>query len=353
MIGMALRGGISSVAASHSLTLQTTVFLCCLPRGVPRSPECSPPEHAKSRIQAHEYIVEIHGRLWEFPWATPDAGYPRWLPAPHAFPMLEITAVTLASFAAGFVNSIAGGGGLVSIPVVFGAFPTAPAATLFGTNKLAGICGTILSATAYVRRVRLPWATILPAILAAIAGGGIGAIIVTRVPSDWLRKVLPLLLMAVLVQTLLQRNLGAVHSPHHAPRTETFLAAAIAFILGLYDGFFGPGTGSFLIFLLVRVLGFDFLHAAAASKLLNAATNLAAIAVFAATGNIWWHVALPMAVANVAGSVVGTHLALRHGSQFIRVVFAVAVTLLILKTGYDAYGFEAVTGLIWIFRGSR
>ena len=103
----------------------------------------------------------------------------------------------------------------------------------------------------------------------------------------------------------------------------------------------------------MRVLGFDFLHAAAASKLLNAATNLAAIAIFAATGNIWWHVALPMAVANVAGSVVGTHLALRHGSRFIRVVFAVAVTLLILKTSYDAYGFEAVTGLISIFRGSR
>ncbi|HRD96900.1 MAG TPA: TSUP family transporter, partial [Rubrivivax sp.] len=102
-------------------------------------------------------------------------------------------------------------------------------------------------------------------------------------------------------------------------------------------GFFGPGTGSFLIFLLVRLLGYDFLNASAAAKLLNVATNLAALALFAAKGHVWWQVGLAMAAANVVGSLIGSRLALRHGSGFVRRVFVVVVTMLILKTGYDAF----------------
>jgi len=252
--------------------------------------------------------------------------------------MLEFAAVTLASFAGGLLNAIAGGGGLITIPALFGIYPQAPAAELFGTNKVAMLSGTLPAAAAFSRRVTLPWPTLRPAIAAALAGGAAGAAIVTIVPGELVRGLLPLLLAVVLVQTLLQRRLGEVHAPRHSPRRQAATATGIAVVLGLYDGFFGPGTGSFLIFLFVRVLGFDFLHAAASAKILNAATNLGAIGVFAGTGNVWWHLLGPMIIANVAGSLLGTHLALRHGSRFIRVVFVAVVSVLILKTGYDAYG---------------
>jgi uncharacterized membrane protein YfcA len=251
--------------------------------------------------------------------------------------MLLLVAAALASFVAGFINAIAGGGGLVSVPALFGIFPKAPAAELFGTNKVVMVSGTLQAAGAYARRVSLPWRTLIPAIAAAVIGAALGATAVTLVPNDFLRRLLPLLLGAVLAQTLLQPDLGTIHAPRHGPRAESLLAGGIAFALGLYDGFFGPGTGSFLIFLCVRVLGFDFLHAVASAKVLNAATNLGAIAVFAGTGHVRWQLVGPMIVANVAGSLLGTHLALRHGSRFIRPVFAAVVAALILKTGYDAY----------------
>ena len=108
-------------------------------------------------------------------------------------------------------------------------------------------------------------------------------------------------------------------------------------MIGWYDGFFGPGTGSFFIFLFVRLLGYDFLNASASAKLLNVATNLAAIALFAMKGHVWWKIGLVMAVANVAGSLIGTRLALKHGAGFVRGVFIVVVGALILKTGYDAF----------------
>lgn len=251
--------------------------------------------------------------------------------------MLPLIAVTLASFLAGFVNAIAGGGGLVSVPALFGVFPRAHASELFGTNKVVMVSGTLQAAVSYGRRVSLPWRTLLPAIAAAVLGAALGATAVTLVPNDFLRRLLPLMLAAVLAQMFLEPDLGSVHAPRHGPRAEPWLASGIAFGLGLYDGFFGPGTGSFLIFLFVRVLGFDFLHAVASAKILNTATNVGAIGVFAATGNVVWHLVGPMIVANVAGSLLGTHLALRHGSRFIRPVFVTVVAVLILKTGYDAY----------------
>lgn len=251
--------------------------------------------------------------------------------------MSELALAVVASFAAAVVNAIAGGGGLVSIPILFGIFPQAAPATLFGTNKSAMVWGTLWASVSYARHVRLPWATLVPAIAAALAGGGFGAWLVTQVSGAWLRQALPVMLAIVLVATLLEKELGRHHAPRHGARAEALWATLIAAGLGIYDGFFGPGTGSFFIFLFVRVLGFDFLHAVASAKVLNTATNLASLSVFAWSGHVWWQFVIPMAVANVLGSMVGTQLALKHGSGFIRVVFAAVVGILILKTGYDAY----------------
>jgi uncharacterized membrane protein YfcA len=152
-----------------------------------------------------------------------------------------------------------------------------------------------------------------------------------------LRKALPFVLLAVLAYTLVKKDLGRTHAPRFSGTAETVAACCIGLVLGFYDGFFGPGTGSFLVFLFVRWLGYDFLNASASAKLLNTATNLAALLLFAYKGHVWWHFALSMALANIVGSLLGARLALKHGSGFVRLVFIVVVSALILKSGFDAF----------------
>jgi uncharacterized membrane protein YfcA len=194
------------------------------------------------------------------------------------------------------------------------------------------VWGTGWAAADYSRHVRLPWETLLPACLAALVGGFAGAWLVTLVSADWLRSLLPVMLTLALVYTLLSKNLGQTHAPKYTATTEAILASLISLLLGLYDGFFGPGTGSFFIFLFVRVLGFDFLHAVASAKVLNMTTNLAALALFGWAGHVWWQFMIPMAVANVVGSHLGARLAVSRGSGFIRLVFIAVVAALILKS---------------------
>jgi uncharacterized protein len=251
--------------------------------------------------------------------------------------MTEILVMAVAAGLAGFVDAISGGGGLILVPALFAVFPGAAPATLFGTNKGASVWGTAWAAGQYARRVELPWATLVPATAAALLGAFAGAWAVTQVPPDGFRRALPFVLGAVLVYTLLKRDLGRVHAPRHAARAQAAIASGIGVVIGFYDGFFGPGTGSFFVFLFVRLLGFDFLRASASAKWLNTATNASALLLFGLKGHVWWHLALVMAVANVAGSFLGTRLALRHGAGFVRAVFVVVVGALIVKTGWDAF----------------
>jgi uncharacterized membrane protein YfcA len=251
--------------------------------------------------------------------------------------MPELFIVSLASLLAGFVDAIVGGGGLILVPALFSVFPGAAPATLFGTNKGAAIWGTAWAGLQYARRVQLPWHALGPAMAAALAGGLAGAWTVTHMPAEGLRRALPLVLAGLLAYTVMRKDLGRQHAPRFAGRGEAVRAACIGGSIGFYDGFFGPGTGSFLVFLFVRWLGYDFLHASASAKLLNTATNFSALALFAWAGHVWWHVALVMAVANVVGSLFGTRLALKHGAGFVRAMFIVVVGALIARTGYDAY----------------
>jgi hypothetical protein len=251
--------------------------------------------------------------------------------------MPETLFVVVASALAGCIDAIVGGGGLILVPALFGAFPATAPATLFGTNKAASVWGTAFASVQYARRVTLPWASLWPAALVALAGGALGAWAATQVDAQGLRRALPVVLLAVLVYTLWRKDLGHHHAPRFAGARQTLVASAIGGVIGFYDGLFGPGTGSFFVFLFVRGLGFDFLHASAAAKVMNVATNLSALALFAATGHVWWPLGLAMAVANVAGSLVGTRLALRHGAGFVRGAFIVVVTALIAKTAWDAF----------------
>ncbi|UCU99533.1 sulfite exporter TauE/SafE family protein [Acidovorax radicis] len=250
---------------------------------------------------------------------------------------MEWIFITLASLLAGFVDAIVGGGGLVMVPALFAAFPAAPPATLLGTNKAASVWGTAMATWQYSRRVHVRWTAMLPAAGAGFVGSFAGAWAVTIMSADFLRKLLPLVLLGVLAYTLAKKELGRHHTPRFAGRQEVLVASLVGVTIGFYDGFFGPGTGSFFVFLFVRLLGYDFLNASASAKLLNCATNIAAILLFAAKGHVWWHFAVTLAIANVVGSLLGTHLALKHGTGFVRGIFVVVVSALILKTGYDAF----------------
>jgi uncharacterized membrane protein YfcA len=250
---------------------------------------------------------------------------------------MEMFVVTLASLFAGFVDSMVGGGGLILVPALLATFPTAHPATLFGTNKGASVWGTGMATLQYSRRVTMPWHALLPAAMAGFVASLGGAWLVTVVSPEYLRKILPAILLVVLGYTLAKKELGRHHAPKFTGRMEAALACCIGAVIGFYDGFFGPGTGSFFVFCMVRFLGYDFLHASAAAKLLNTATNISAIALFAYKGHIWWHFALVMAVANVVGSLAGTHMALKHGTGFVRWVFIAVVSALICKTSYDAF----------------
>jgi hypothetical protein len=250
---------------------------------------------------------------------------------------MELLIVSLASLLAGLIDSIVGGGGLILLPALFATFPGAPPATLFGTNKSASIWGTAFATVQYSRKVVMPWRSLMPAAGAGLVGSVIGAWMVTQVDPALFRKAMPVMLAALLVYTLAKKDMGRQHAPRFAGSKEAWIASGLGLTIGFYDGFFGPGTGSFLVFAYVRLLGYDFLNASASAKLINVGTNFSALMLFAYQGHVWWHLALAMAVSNIIGSLIGTRLALKHGASFVRQIFIFVVLALICKTAYDTW----------------
>lgn len=246
-------------------------------------------------------------------------------------------ALGLAALFAGFVDSIVGGGGLIQLPALFTAFPGTAPATLFGTNKLASIVGTGTAAFQYSRRVAIPWAVAGPGAVAALVGAWYGAKAVAYLDPSILRPLILVLLIVVAIYTFMRKELGAVSTEPEHGRRSVVLAIAIGAVIGFYDGFFGPGTGSFLIFLFIRLLGMDFLRASVSAKILNVATNLAAIAFFAGNVELMWKLAVVMAVCNLAGSILGSRMALKHGTGFVRKMFLGVVLVLIARLAYDTF----------------
>lgn len=246
-------------------------------------------------------------------------------------------ALGLAALFAGFVDSIVGGGGLIQLPALFAAFPSAAPATLFGTNKLASIVGTTSAAVQYSRRVEIPWRVAGPGAIAALVGSWYGAKAVAYLDPAILRPLILALLVLVALYTFLRKDLGAVsREPEHGRRSVA-IALGVGGVIGFYDGFFGPGTGSFLIFLFIRLLGMDFLRASVSAKILNVATNLAAISFFVGNVELMWKLAAVMAVCNLTGSILGSRMALRHGTGFVRKMFLAVVTVLIARLTYDTF----------------
>lgn len=253
--------------------------------------------------------------------------------------MAEIDLVLLlaAALFAGFVDAVAGGGGLIQVPTLLMALPAESPATVFGTNKLASIFGTGNAALRYARRIALPWGVALPAALAAFVFSFAGAVSVAWLPKEVLRPLVLGLLVLVMVYTVARPSFGAVSGERLRPVLERRRALLAGAVLGFYDGFFGPGAGSFMIFAFVRFFRLDFLHASSAAKVVNFSTNAAALAYFVPSGHVLWITGLAMAAFNITGALLGARLALRHGSSFVRGVFIVVASVLIARLGYDTF----------------
>jgi hypothetical protein len=209
-----------------------------------------------------------------------------------------------------------------------------PLPTLLGTNKVVAVTGSTMAAGTFLRSGTLAWREMLGPVLASALGAAVGVWLTYRVHADFMRPVMLGLLVAMLAFTLLKPELGQLHAPRLGLSHQRGLAALIAMGLGFYDGFFGPGTGSVLIFLYVAVLGFDFLRASALSKSVNWASNLTAMGLFVWQGSWIPSVALGMAAANGLGGYLGARVALSRGSAWVRGVFIVVVGVLILWLGW-------------------
>jgi uncharacterized membrane protein YfcA len=251
---------------------------------------------------------------------------------------MELLALCIVSTLAGFVDSVVGGGGLIQVPGLFLILPPNLAASIpavFGTNKLSSICGTTTAAIQYSRHVRLPWTTVLPLAAVALICSFLGARTVSILQPSVLRPLVLILLVITALITYARKDFGKIHAPRLAAGAQWIAAIGTGAVIGFYDGFFGPGTGTFLIFIFIGIFGFDFLTASASAKIVNAATNLAAVSYFAATNQIVYRYAIPMGLCNIGGALIGTRMAVLKGNRFVRGFFLMIVAALILRLGYD------------------
>ena len=252
----------------------------------------------------------------------------------------ELTLYTLiflaiAAFAAGLIDAIAGGGGLIQLPALMIGLAKTETVVILGTNKVPSIFGTSASALMYRRNIKTDSKLLLTMVVPAFLGSMGGASLASRIPSEVLKPIVVSLLIAVLIYTWKRPQLGQIESLRQSEPLRLKIAAFAAVVIGFYDGLIGPGAGSFLVLTLVAVLGFAFLSASAIAKVVNVATNLGAIIIFGANGEIIWKIGLTLAIANVAGGLIGAHLALKGGSNLVRKVFMGVTLALIIKVAID------------------
>ena len=243
--------------------------------------------------------------------------------------------LALAAFSAGLIDAIAGGGGLIQLPAMLIGLAKTETVVILGTNKVPSIFGTSASALMYRRNIKSDSNLLFIMALPALLGSMGGASLASRIPTEVLKPIVVSLLIAVLIYTWKRPQLGQIESLRQSEPLRLKIAAIAALVIGFYDGLIGPGTGSFLVLTLVAILGFAFLSASAIAKVVNVATNLGAIIIFGANGEIIWKIGLTLAIANVVGSLIGAHLALKGGSSLVRKVFMGVTLALIIKVAID------------------
>ena len=243
----------------------------------------------------------------------------------------------VAAFAAGFIDAIVGGGGLIQTPAGLVLLPLAPVSTVIGTLKIPAFSGTALAAAQYVQKVTIKWKLVIAMIVLAFGSAMAGSYCLSRVDNYFMKPLLLIILVLVAIYTYSKKNFGTHTKKNHSYKKEAAYSIATSILLGFYDGFIGPGTGSFLVLVFITLLGFDFLKSSAHAKLINLATNFGSILFFAGSGRIIFSIAIPMAVCNAIGGTLGARLAIVKGNKFIRVLFLVIVSATILRFAYDVF----------------
>lgn len=244
----------------------------------------------------------------------------------------------LAALAAGFVDAVVGGGGLIQLPALLIGLPGATPVQVLATNKVASICGTSAAAATYYRRIRPDPRTFGPLMGCALLGSFLGALVASQIPREAFEPIVLVVLVVLGTYVVLQPELGEETLLRFAGKQHLAAAMAVGAVIGFYDGALGPGTGTFLVFALVGLLGYDFLEASAKARLANWATNLGALLLFVPTGAVLWEIGLLMGVCNLAGGYLGARTAVERGSTFVRAFFVIVVSAFTVRIGGDVFG---------------
>ena len=243
----------------------------------------------------------------------------------------------IAAFLAGFVDAIVGGGGLIQTPVAMILLPNLAVASVIGSLKIPAFSGTSFAARQYLKKVEMNWKLLSIMAIIAFSAAFLGSNLLTKVHNDFMKPLLLIVLTLIAIYTFTKKNFGQHQAKNLSHNKQLFLAIIMSICIGFYDGFIGPGTGSFLVLAFVSVLGFDFLHASANAKMVNLATNFGSICLFIFKGKIIWAIAIPMAICNAIGGFIGAKLAIKKGNGFIRVFFLIVVIGTLIRFGYDVF----------------
>ena len=242
-----------------------------------------------------------------------------------------------ASFFAGFIDSIAGGGGLIQLPALLIGLPKSETAEVLGTNKLSAVFGTTTAAALYRKQIKPDPKILIAMGVPAFLGSAGGAVLASKIPTSSMRPMVLVLLIVVAVYTWFKPDLGKFENLRHLPKRRVQIAAIAGVVIGFYDGIFGPGTGSFLMLILVASLGYAFITASAIAKVVNVATNVGAIMVFGVNGAVLWQIGIILGIANISGAVIGARLAIKGGSSLVSKVFLLVTVALIVKVGVATF----------------
>ncbi|NKY57992.1 TSUP family transporter [Nocardia flavorosea] len=244
-----------------------------------------------------------------------------------------------AATAAGWVDAVVGGGGLIVLPTLLLVAPGIAPQTALGTNKLAAVAGTATAAVTFARKVALQWGQLVPAAALAAVTAAAGAAAVSLIDRDLFIPIVLVVLVGVAIFVTARPSIGITLATHPPSRRKTILVIALAAgLVGAYDGLLGPGTGTFLIITFATLLGTEFVRAAAMAKVINCGSNIGALVFFGVTGHVLWALGAAMAVANIAGAVVGSRMALARGAEFVRVVLLVVVVGMVIRLGWQQFG---------------
>ena len=248
-----------------------------------------------------------------------------------------IILLCIAAFAAGFVDAIVGGGGLIQTPMGLILLPQLPVSSVVGSLKIPAFSGTAFAAAQYVKKVVINWKLLLPMMVLAMLASFAGSSLLIQMHNDFMKPVLLVVLSLVAIYTFIKKDFGQHKEKAHSPTLHIVYSLLISLVIGFYDGFIGPGAGSFLVLAFVVLMGYDFLHASANAKMVNLATNFGSILLFIIKGKIIWAIAIPMALCNAAGGFTGAKLAINKGNKFIRIFFLIIVVGTLIRFAYDVF----------------